>query len=143
MNKTYMAKKKDIKRKWFLVDADNKILGRLAVRIATILRGKHKPEYTPHVDCGDGIIVINASKIKVTGNKLAAKEYATFSGYPGGRRVRNLDYMMKHDPTKVIRLAVKRMIPGTPLGRAMLKKLKVYSGAEHKQKAQTPQELKL
>lgn len=143
MNKTYMAKKKDIKRKWFLVDADNKILGRLAVRIAAILRGKHKPEYTPHVDCGDGVVVINAGKIKVTGNKLTEKEYDTFSGYPGGRKVRKLDYMMRHDPTKVIRLAVKRMIPGTPLGRDMLKKLKIYRGAEHPHKAQAPQELKV
>ncbi|MFH1868947.1 MAG: 50S ribosomal protein L13 [Candidatus Omnitrophota bacterium] len=143
MNKTYMAKKNEVEQKWFLVDADNKILGRFATRIAIILRGKHKPEYTPHVDCGDGVIVINASKIKVTGNKLKEKEYATFSGYPGGRRVRNLDYMMKHDSTKVIRLAVKRMLPGTPLGRAMLKKLKIYSGAEHKQKAQAPQEIKV
>ena len=143
MNKTYMAKKKDIKQKWFLVDAQDKVLGRLATQVATILRGKHKPEYTPHVDTGDGVVVINASKIRVTGNKLAEKEYVTFSGYPGGRRVRTLDYMMKHDPTKVIRLAVKRMIPGTPLGRDMLKKLKIYSGPEHSQKAQNPQELKI
>jgi large subunit ribosomal protein L13 len=141
--KTYMAKKNEISKKWFLVDAQGQVLGRLATRIATILRGKHKPEYTPNVDCGDGVVVINASKIKVTGNKMAEKEYVTFSGYPGGRRTRNLEYMMKHDPTKVIRQAVKRMIPDTPLGRDILKKLKVYSGSEHKQKAQQPQELKV
>ncbi|NQT90100.1 MAG: 50S ribosomal protein L13 [Candidatus Omnitrophica bacterium] len=141
--KTYMAKKKDIKRKWFLVDADGKILGRLATRIAIILRGKHKPEYTPHVDCGDGVVVINASKIKVTGNKMKEKEYVTFSGYPGGRRVRSMEHMMKLFPARVMRLAVKRMIPDTPLGRDMIKKLKVYAGTEHKQKAQDPQEIKL
>ena len=143
MTKTYMAKKKDITKKHFLVDAEGRVLGRLATRIATILRGKHKPEYTPNVDCGDGVIVINANKIKVTGNKLKDKEYVIFSGYPGGRHVKSLEYMMKHDSTKVIRLAVKRMIPGTPLGRAMLKKLKIYPGAEHPHKAQQPQEIKV
>ena len=141
--KTYMAKKNNISKKWFVVDSQDKVLGRLATRIATILRGKHKPEYTPNVDCGDGVIVINASKIKVTGNKMAEKEYATFSGYPGGRHTKNLEYMMKHYPAKVIRQAVKRMIPDTPLGRDILKKLKVYAGSEHKQKAQQPQELKI
>ncbi|NQT95251.1 MAG: 50S ribosomal protein L13 [Candidatus Omnitrophica bacterium] len=140
--KTYMAKKGELKKNWFLVNADSKILGRLAVRVATILRGKHKPEYTPHVDCGDGVIVINASKIKVTGNKLTQKEYDTYSGYPGGRKVKTLEEMMKQDPAKVIHLAVKRMIPGTPLGRDMIKKLKVYPGAEHSQRAQKPEELK-
>lgn len=143
MLKTYMAKKEDIKRNWFLVDAEGKVLGRLAARIATVLRGKHKPEYTPHLDCGDGVIVINANKIKVTGKKLKEKEYVTFSGYPGGRRVRTFEYMMKHDPTQVIRLAVKRMIPGTPLGRDMLKKLKVYPGPEHAHQAQSPQEINI
>ena len=141
--KTYMAKKKDIKHKWYVVDADGKILGRLATRIAIILRGKHKPEFTPHVDCGDGVIVINASKIRVTGKKLTDKEYVTFSGYPGGKKVTTMEVMMKRDPTKVMRLAVKRMISDTPLGRDMLKKLKVYPGPEHDHKAQNPQELKL
>lgn len=125
------------------MNAEGKVLGRLATRIATILRGKHKPEYTPHVDCGDGVIVINVNKIKVTGKKLKKKEYVIFSGYPSGRRVRTLEYMMKHDPTKVVRLAVKRMIPNTPLGRDMLKKLKVYPGAEHLHQAQNPQEIKI
>ena len=141
--KTYMANKKDIKHKWYVVDADGKILGRLATRIAIVLRGKHKPEFTPHVDCGDGVIVINASKIRVTGKKLTDKEYVTFSGYPGGKKVTTMEEMMKRDPTKVIRLAVKRMISDTPLGRDMLKKLKIYPGAEHEHKAQNPQELKV
>lgn len=141
--KTYMAKNKDIDQKWFIVDAKDRILGRLATRIAIVLRGKHKPEYTPHIDCGDGIIVINASKIRVTGKKMQDKEYVTYSGYPGGRRVRKMDYMMKRYPDKVIRQAVKRMIPDTPLGRQMLKKLKVYTDAEHSHKAQQPQELKV
>ncbi len=141
--KTYMAKKKEIKQKWYIVDADGKILGRLATRIAIVLRGKHKPEFTPHVDCGDGVIVINASKIRVTGKKLTDKEYVTFSGYPGGQKITTMEEMMKRDPTKVIRLAVKRMISDTPLGRDMLKKLKIYPGAEHEHKAQNPQELKV
>ena len=141
--KTYMAKNKDIKKKWYIVDADGKILGRLATRIAIVLRGKHKPEFTPHVDCGDGVIVINASKIRVTGKKFTDKEYVTFSGYPGGKKVTTMEEMMKRDPTKVIRLAVKRMISDTPLGRDMLKKLKIYPGAEHEHKAQNPQELKV
>jgi len=141
--KTYMANKKDIKRKWFIADADGKVLGRLATRIATVLRGKHKSEYTPHIDCGDGVIVTNASKIRVTGNKLSQKEYVIFSGYPGGRHTTTLEDMLKRDPRKVIRLAVKRMIPDTPLGRAMLKKLKVYSGDTHSNKAQQPEELKI
>ena len=141
--KTYMAKNKDIKKKWYIVDADGKILGRLATRIAIVLRGKHKPEFTPHVDCGDGVIVINASKIRVTGKKFTDKEYVTFSGYPGGKKVTTMEEMMKRDPTKVIRLAVKRMISYTPLGRDMLKKLKIYPGAEHEHKAQNPQELKV
>jgi len=140
--KTYMAKNNEIDQKWFMVDATNKVLGRLATRIAILLRGKHKPEYTPHVDCGDGVIVINASKIRVTGKKMEDKEYVTYSGYPGGRRVRKMDTMMERQPDKVIRQAVKRMIPDTPLGRQMLKKLKVYASAEHSHKAQKPHELK-
>ncbi len=136
-----MANNKDINQKWFLVDAKDRVLGRLATRIAILLRGKHKPEYTPHVDCGDGVIVINASKIRVTGKKMQDKEYVTYSGYPGGRRVKTMDYMMKRYPDKVIRQAVKRMIPDTSLGRQMLKKLKVYADAEHSHKAQKPQEL--
>ena len=143
MTKTFIPKKKDIQRKWFIVDAHDKVLGRLATRIAIILRGKHKPEFTPHMDCGDGVIVINASKIRVTGKKMSDKEYITYSGYPGGQKRKTLDDMMKNNPTKVIKQAVKRMISDTPLGRDMLKKLKVYPGVEHDHKAQNPQELKL
>ena len=141
--KTYMAKNKDIIQKWFIVDATDQVLGRLATRVATVVRGKHKPEYTPHVDCGDGVIIINADKIKVTGNKLKEKEYVIFSGYPGGRHVRTMEDMMKRDSSKVVRLAVKRMISDTRLGRQMLKKLKVYSGNAHSHNAQNPQELKI
>jgi len=139
--KTYMAKKGELKKKWYVVDAQDKILGKLATRVATVLRGKDKPEYTPHVDCGDGVIVVNASKVKVTGKKLQQKEYITFSGYPSGQKIRTLGEMLKKYPAKVIRLAVKRMLPDTPLGRDMLKKLKVYPGSEHSQNAQKPEEL--
>jgi len=141
--KTYMANNNTTNQKWFIVDATDRVLGRLATRIAIVLRGKHKPEYTPHVDCGDGVIVINASKIRVTGKKMQDKEYVTYSGYPGGRRVRKMDTMMERQPDKVIRQAVKRMIPDTPLGRQMLKKLKIYANAEHSHEAQKPQELKV
>ena len=143
MSKTFMAKKKDIERKWFIVDAQDKVLGRLATRIAIVLRGKHKPEFTPHIDCGDGVIVVNASKVRVTGKKMSDKKYITYSGYPGGQKIKTLSEMMKKDPTKVIKQAVKRMISDTPLGRDMLKKLKVYPGSEHDHKAQNPQELKV
>ena len=143
MSKTFMAKKADIERMWFVVDARDQVLGRLATRIAIILRGKHKPEFTPYIDCGDGVIVVNASKIRVTGKKMSDKEYVTYSGYPGGQKRKTLEVMMKKDPAKVIRQAVKRMISDTPLGRDMLKKLKVYPGPEHDHKAQNPQELKV
>ncbi len=141
--KTYMAKKKDIERKWFVIDATDKVLGRLATRIAIILRGKHKPEFTPYIDCGDGVIVVNASKIRVTGKKMTDKEYLTYSGYPGGQKKKTLADMMKRDPAKVIHLAVKRMISDRPLGRDMIKKLKVYPGPDHDHKAQNPQALKV
>lgn len=139
--KTYMAKKNEIEQKWYLIDAENKVLGRLAARIAIILRGKNKPEYTPNIDCGDGVIVINAGKIRVTGKKMKDKEYQTYSGYPGGRKSMSLEDMMKKKPSEVIRLAVKRMIADTPLGREMFKKLKVYTGAEHDNIAQNPEKI--
>ncbi|MFA5068823.1 MAG: 50S ribosomal protein L13 [Candidatus Omnitrophota bacterium] len=142
MRKTFVAKKKDIKREWVIVDARDKVLGRLATRIAIILRGKHKPEYTSYIDCGDGVIVINADKIKVTGKKMRDKEYITYSGYPGGQKRTTLTQMMKKDPRKVIRQAVKRMLSDTPLGRDMFKKLKVYAGSNHPHMAQSPRELK-
>ncbi len=138
MQKTYVAKKEDIKRKWYIVDAEGKILGRLAVKIAVILRGKHKPIYTPHLDTGDGVIVINAAKIKVTGTKLKDKVYRRYSGYPGGLREVTLEMMLKKRPTTVIELAVKRMLSSGPLGRDMLKKLKIYADDKHPHKSQNP-----
>lgn len=136
--RTYSAKKEEIKQNWHVVDAKDQVLGRLAAKIAPILKGKNKTLYTPHIDCGDGVIVVNADKIRVTGNKLKDKIYFTFSGYPGGQKATNLETMLKRKPTEVIRLAVKRMLPDTPLGRDLIKKLKIYTGAEHPHKAQNP-----
>lgn len=138
MSKTYVAKKEDIKRQWYLIDAQGKILGRLASRIAVILRGKHKAIFTPYIDTGDGVIVINASKIKVTGRKLKQKVYRRFSGYPGGLKEVTLETMLRNNPTTVIRLAVGRMLPAGPLGRDTLKKLKVYADDKHPHKPQNP-----
>ena len=132
MNKpTYTAKKEDIHREWYLADAKGKVLGRFATRIATVLRGKHKPIFTPHMDTGDGVIVINASGITVTGRKLKQKIYRRYSGYPGGLREVVLGDMMQKSPQTVIRLAVQRMLPGGPLGRDLIKKLRVYAGDKH------------
>jgi large subunit ribosomal protein L13 len=138
MNKTYLPKKEEIKRKWYIVDASDKILGRLAARVAAVLKGKHKAIYTPHMDTGDGVIVINASKIKVTGRKLKQKVYRRFSGYPGGLREVTLEVMLKKKPATVIMLAVKRMLPQGPLGRDLVKKLKVYATDKHPHKSQEP-----
>jgi large subunit ribosomal protein L13 len=138
MNKTYVAKKEDIKRQWYLVDAKDRVLGRLATKVAVLLRGKHKPIFTPHIDTGDGVIVINAAKIKVTGRKLKQKVYRRFSGYPGGLREVTLETMLARKPETVIRLAVKRMLPGGPLGRDIIKKLKVYADDKHPHVAQNP-----
>lgn len=138
MNKTYVTKKVDIKRQWFLVDAKDKVLGRLAVKVASILRGKHKPIFSPSLDTGDGVIVINASKIKVTGRKLKQKVYRRYSGYPGGLREVSLETMLAKKPATVIQLAVRRMLPGGPLGRDMIKKLRVYADDKHTQKSQNP-----
>jgi large subunit ribosomal protein L13 len=138
MQKTYVAKKEDIKRQWYLVDARDKILGRLASKIAVILRGKHKAIFTPHLDTGDGVIVINAAKIRVTGRKLKEKVYRRFSGYPGGLKEIPLEAMLTKTPSTVIKLAVRRMLPGGPLGRDILKKLKVYVDDKHPHKAQNP-----
>ncbi len=138
MNKTYVAKKEDIKRQWYLVDAKDKILGRLAAKVAAILRGKHKPIFTPHLDTGDGVIVINAAKIKVTGRKLKQKVYRRYSGYQGGLKEVFLETMLKRKPATVIKLAVRRMLPGGPLGRDVLKKLKVYVDDKHPHKSQNP-----
>ena len=138
MIKTYLPKKEDIKRQWYLVDAKGKILGRLASKVALTLRGKHKPIFTPHLDTGDGVIVINASKIKVTGRKLKQKVYRRYSGYPGGLREITLENLLAKKPETVIKLAVRRMLPGGPLGRDMLKKLKIYADDVHRHKAQNP-----
>ena len=138
MNRTYVAKKEDINRVWYIVDATDKILGRMATRIAIILRGKHKAIYTPHLDTGDGVIVINASKIRVTGKKMKDKIYRRHSGYPGGFREVPLETMLKNRPTTVIKLAVKRMLPSGPLGRDIFKKLKVYADDQHPHKSQNP-----
>ncbi|MDI6758872.1 MAG: 50S ribosomal protein L13 [Candidatus Omnitrophota bacterium] len=143
MNRTYVAKKADVKRQWYLVDAKDKVLGRLASKVVSILRGKHKVIFTPHLDTGDGVIVINASKIKVTGRKLKQKVYRRFSGYPGGLREVSLENMLDKKPVTVIRLAVQRMLPGGPLGRDMIKKLKVYADDKHQHKAQNPIALSL
>ncbi len=143
MHKTYMAKPGEVTREWFVVDASGKTLGRLAADIARILRGKHKPQYTPHVDVGDFIIVINAEKIAVTGRKLDQKRYYRYSGYPGGLRSITLRRQLEKHPERVIRAAVKGMLPKNRLGRRMLKKLKVYAGPEHPHQAQQPKPLDL
>ncbi|MBN1913133.1 MAG: 50S ribosomal protein L13 [Candidatus Omnitrophica bacterium] len=141
MNKTYFPKKEEIKRTWYLVDATDKVLGRLAVKIAVILRGKNKTTFTPHLDTGDGVIVINASKIKVTGRKLKQKVYRRYSGYIGGLREVTLENMLKKKPGTVIELAVRRMLPGGHLGREIFKRLKVYADDKHQHKAQNPVKL--
>jgi large subunit ribosomal protein L13 len=141
--KTYFATSENTEHKWYVVDASGKVLGRLASQIAKYLRGKHKPEYTPHSDAGDYIIVVNASKIKVTGKKGQDKMYYTHSGYPGGIKETTFDKLQAKDPRRIIELAVKGMMPKNPLGRAMLSKLKVYAGAEHPHTAQQPVEINL
>lgn len=136
--KTYFANSENTEHKWYVVDASGKVLGRLATQIAKYLRGKHKPEYTPHADAGDYIVVINASEVKVTGNKEQDKVYYRHSGYPGGLKETTFEKLLAKDPTQIIEIAVKGMLPKNPLGRAMLRKLKVYSGAEHPHTAQQP-----
>ena len=131
MKKTYTARPEDIKMKWYIADAKGQTLGRLASRIASILRGKHKPIFTPHLDTGDGVIVINASQIKVTGRKLKQKVYRRYSGYPGGQREVSLEVLLARKPATVIHLAVERMLPGGPLGRDLIKKLRVYADDKH------------
>ncbi len=138
MKKTYVAKNSDIKRKWYLIDAKNKILGRIAAKAATILRGKHKAIFTPSIDTGDGVIIINASQVKVTGRKLKQKVYRRYSGYPGGLKEVTLEKMLANRPTTVLKLAVRRMLPGGPLGRDVIKKLKVYADDKHPHIAQNP-----
>lgn len=141
--KTYVATPSTRNREWLIVDADGQTLGRLATQIADALRGKNKPEYTPHIDTGDFVVVINAEKIKVTGKKLTAKVYHRHSGYPGGLRSRTLEEQLDRRPEEVIRTAVKGMMPRTRLGRAQLRKLKVYAGDQHPHGAQSPREFEL
>jgi large subunit ribosomal protein L13 len=136
--KTFSAKAEEVRHDWLLVDADGKTLGRLAAEIATRLRGKHKPEYTPHVDTGDYVVVVNAEKIAVTGKKLSDKMYYRHTGYVGNLKSANLQEMLDKKPEEVIHLAVKGMLPRGPLGRAMRTKLKVYAGTEHPHAAQQP-----
>ena len=140
--KSFMASPATIERKWYVVDATGYTLGRLSSEIAKVLRGKNKPIFTPHMDCGDYVIVVNADKVKVTGKKLDQKIYYNHSDYVGGMKETTLKEMMNKKPEKVIELAVKGMLPKGPLGRAMIKKLHVYAGPEHKQEAQKPVELK-
>tara|TARA_R110000868_G_scaffold124730_4_gene329540 strand:- start:8346 stop:8789 length:444 start_codon:yes stop_codon:yes gene_type:complete len=139
--KTYSAKIGSVERKWYVVDATDKILGRIATEIAHRLRGKHKPEYTPHCDVGDFIVVINADKIKVTGNKAKQKIYYRHTGYPGGIKSRTFSEVIEKKPEDAVKSAVKGMLPRNPLGRSMFKKLKVYAGNEHEHQAQQPNEL--
>jgi large subunit ribosomal protein L13 len=141
--KTYVAKPSTIERKWYVVDARDQRLGRLATRIADTLRGKHKPTYTPTIDTGDFVVVINAERIAVTGRKMEKKIYYRHTGYPGGLKQRTLGEMMDKKPEEVIRLAVKGMMPKNRLGRAQLKKLKIFTGPEHGHEAQKPEEMKL
>lgn len=137
--KTISAREQDIQRNWYVIDAQGQTLGRLASRVATLLRGKHKPEYTPHVDCGDYVIVVNAEKIHVTGQKMSQKMYYRHSGYPGGLKQVTLRNQLNKFPTRVIESAVRGMLPKNRLGRKMFKKLKVYAGPEHPHQAQQPQ----
>jgi len=143
MRTTFMANDSTVDRKWYVVDAEGQRLGRLASEISTLLRGKHKPTYTPHVDTGDHVIIVNAEKIELTGNKLADKKYYRHSGYPGGLKERNANEMRTHYPERMLELAVKGMLPKGPLGRKMFKKLHVYKGPEHNNQAQKPETYEL
>ncbi|MEQ3776879.1 MAG: 50S ribosomal protein L13 [Alcanivorax sp.] len=141
--KTYSAKPESVKRDWYVVDASGKTLGRLATEVASRLRGKHKPEFTPHVDTGDYIVVVNADKVAVTGNKANDKMYYRHTGYPGGLKEASFSTLQAEKPEMIIEKAVKGMLPRNPLGRAMFRKLKVYAGTEHPHTAQQPQQLEI
>ena len=143
MKNTYMQKKEDLVRNWYVIDAEGENLGRVATKVATVLRGKHKPTYTPHIDCGDFVIVINASKVNLTGKKLDDKIYYNHSGYTGGLRERTARVMRENYPVEMIERAVKGMLPKGRLGRQMYKKLFVYEGSEHPHMAQKPVEMKV
>ena len=143
MKTTFMANPSNIERKWYVVDAEGKTLGRLAAEVAKVLRGKHKPTYTPHQDTGDFVIVINAAKVTVTGKKMEQKKYFRHSGYPGGGRFTALNWLLERRPEEVIEKAVRGMLPKNTLGQNMYRKLKVYAGAEHPHQAQQPEVLEL
>ena len=143
MTKTYLEKPADVKRKWFLVDADGKTLGRLAAKVATLLRGKHKPTVTPHVDTGDHVVIVNAEKIRLTGNKMEDKTYSYHTGYPGGLKTLTAEHIHKKDPTKLLTRAIEGMLPKNPLGNQMAKKLRVYAGSTHPHHAQQLESLSL
>lgn len=137
--KSYMAKTNEVEKKWHVIDAEGKVLGRLASEVSTLLTGKNKPTYTPHIDTGDFVIIINADKIKLTGKKLEQLNYTYHTGYPGGLRQIPYKRLMEEKPGKIVELAVKGMLPKNKLGRAMMKKLRVYSGTEHNHEAQKPE----
>lgn len=141
--KTVSANSNTVNKEWVLIDAEDAILGRLASKAAVLLRGKHKPNYTPHVDCGDNVIIINAEKIKLTGNKWDAKEYVRHSGYPGGQTIENARQLMEKKPTAMVEKAIKGMLPKTKLGADLFRNLYVYEGSEHKQEAQKPKKINL
>lgn len=143
MKKTFIPSSKKIKRKWYLIDAKGKILGRIATGAARILRGKHKAIFTPHLDCGDYVVIINAKDIRVTGRKMKEKVYKRFSGYPGGLKQTPLEELLKNKPTEPIKHAIKGMLPKGPLGRDIFKKLKVYPGSVHHHQAQAPKMLEI
>lgn len=142
-NNCFQAGPKDVQRNWFVVDATDKVLGRLATRIATVLMGKHRPTYTPHVDTGDFVVVLNAGAIKVTGKKREEIIYETYSGYPGGHKLIPFERVAQRHPERILQAAVRRMMPKNALGARMLKKLKLYSGTEHPHQAQNPAQLPL
>ncbi|ATX81375.1 LSU ribosomal protein L13P [Mariprofundus ferrinatatus] len=141
--RTWTVRPGDVERKWYIVDASDLVLGRLATQVATVLRGKHRPQYTPHADCGDHVIVINAEKVAVTGNKESDKVYYRHTGFAGGLKSITLGKQRAQHPERIIEAAVKGMMPKGPLGRSMLKKLKVYAGSDHPHTAQQPEALKL
>lgn len=139
MIRTYSAKKEDVQRKWYLVDAEGKTLGRMAAQVAIVLRGKHKPTYTPHVDTGDHVVIVNAEKVYLTKDKVHTKRYYRHSGYPGGLKSETVEEVFRRKPAAVVERAVKGMLPKTPLGKQMGRKLKVYAGPSHSHQAQQPE----
>jgi len=143
MTKTYLEKPAEVQRKWYVIDAEGKTLGRLAARVASVLRGKHKVTFTPHVDTGDHVVIINAEKIRLTGSKMETKTYARHSGYPGGLKILTARHIHERRPTQLLTRAIQGMLPKTPLGKHMAKKLRIYAGTEHPHQAQQPQTFSL